>query len=170
MPEVAAGEATYIAPRTPTEEVLAKIWAEVLGVERIGANDNFFELGGDSIIAIQVVSRARRAGLNFGTRHVFKYQTIGELASAASEGQKTRPEVSKTTEGKETLTPIQARFFEQNHPAVSHYNQAVLLAVAPTVTDAVLERALAFVSQQHEALRLRFRRTSAGWEQFHAPQ
>jgi amino acid adenylation domain-containing protein/non-ribosomal peptide synthase protein (TIGR01720 family) len=170
VPEVAAGEATYIAPRTPTEEVLAKIWAEVLGVERIGANDNFFELGGDSIIAIQVVSRARRAGLNFGTRHVFQYQTIGELASAASEGQKTRPEVSKTTEGKETLTPIQARFFEQNHPAVSHYNQAVLLAVAPTVTDAVLERALAFVSQQHEALRLRFRRTSAGWEQFHAPQ
>jgi len=77
----AAGpESAYVPPRTGTERTLAEIWAEVLGVERVGVEDNFFGLGGDSILSIQVVSRARRAGLPLATRDIFLHQTVAELA------------------------------------------------------------------------------------------
>jgi len=56
-------ETGYLAPRTVREELLAGIWAEVLGLERVGVEENFFELGGDSILSIQMVARAHRAGL-----------------------------------------------------------------------------------------------------------
>ena len=53
----------YVAPRTPVEEMLAGIWAEVLKLERVGVQDNFFELGGHSLLAIRVMERMRQAGL-----------------------------------------------------------------------------------------------------------
>ena len=74
----------YLAPRTAAEEALADIWAEVLGLERVGVQDNFFELGGDSILAIQVVARASRSGLRLSPRLLFQHQTVAELAQAAS--------------------------------------------------------------------------------------
>ncbi|HEY2736964.1 MAG TPA: amino acid adenylation domain-containing protein, partial [Thermoanaerobaculia bacterium] len=77
-----AGESS-LAPHTPAEETLAGIWAEVLGRERVGVHDNFFELGGDSILSIQVVSRARQAGLQLSPRDLFQNQTVAELAAVA---------------------------------------------------------------------------------------
>ncbi|MDR4481702.1 MAG: amino acid adenylation domain-containing protein [Nitrospirales bacterium] len=74
----------YVAPRTPGEEALAGIWADLLGVERVGAEDNFFELGGDSILSLQVVSRARQKDLLLTPRQLFQYQTVAELAAHAS--------------------------------------------------------------------------------------
>ncbi|MBN8749641.1 MAG: amino acid adenylation domain-containing protein, partial [Variovorax sp.] len=74
----------YEAPRTETERVLAGIWSGLLGRERIGINDNFFEIGGDSIISIQVVSRARRQGYELQPRDLFLYQTIGKLSAVLS--------------------------------------------------------------------------------------
>lgn len=71
--------------RTPTEAQLAAVWAEVLGVERVGVHDNFFELGGDSILSLQVVSRAKTQGLPLTPRHLFQHQTIAELAEAAGD-------------------------------------------------------------------------------------
>ncbi|MGZ7566006.1 phosphopantetheine-binding protein, partial [Streptococcus pyogenes] len=59
-PDVRQRQKHHVAPRTPLEARIAAIWADVLKLERVGATDNFFELGGDSIISIQVVSRARR--------------------------------------------------------------------------------------------------------------
>ena len=76
----------YVAPRTPEEETLAAIWADILGVERIGTTDNFFELGGDSILSLQVVSRATHAGIKLTARQVFQYQTVAELAAHALSG------------------------------------------------------------------------------------
>uniref|UniRef100_UPI0039F03DFF amino acid adenylation domain-containing protein n=1 Tax=Bordetella sputigena TaxID=1416810 RepID=UPI0039F03DFF len=73
----------YEAPQGQAEATLAAIWREVLGATRIGRHDNFFELGGDSILSIQIVARARQAGLLITPRQVFEHQTIGELAHAA---------------------------------------------------------------------------------------
>jgi amino acid adenylation domain-containing protein len=72
---------SYAAPRTPIEEKLSVVWAQVLGVERVGINDNFFELGGDSIHSIQIVARANLAGIKFTPRQFFQNQTIAELSS-----------------------------------------------------------------------------------------
>ncbi|KPC82771.1 hypothetical protein ADL35_18360, partial [Streptomyces sp. NRRL WC-3753] len=81
-PHFTADTTAYTAPRTETEQLLAGIWAEILGVERVGVDDNFFDLGGDSIISLQVVSRARRAGLALTSRDVFLNPTVAALAPA----------------------------------------------------------------------------------------
>ncbi|MEV0644079.1 amino acid adenylation domain-containing protein [Phytomonospora sp. NPDC050363] len=75
-----AAPAGHVEPAGETERILAVIWADVLGYERVGAADNFFDLGGDSILAIQIVSQAREAGLALTTRHLFAHHTVGELA------------------------------------------------------------------------------------------
>ena len=62
------------------------IWQDVLKLERVGLNDNFFELGGDSIISIQVVSRARQAGIRFSPKDIFQHQTVQRLATVAQQG------------------------------------------------------------------------------------
>ncbi|HWW77564.1 MAG TPA: phosphopantetheine-binding protein, partial [Pyrinomonadaceae bacterium] len=85
-PEEVVREAEYVAPRTTTEEVLAGIWAEVLGVERVGVTDNFFDLGGHSLLATQVVSRVREAfGMEVSLRSVFGKPTVEEVALVIEE-------------------------------------------------------------------------------------
>ncbi|BCL84575.1 amino acid adenylation domain-containing protein [Ktedonobacteria bacterium brp13] len=75
-------EKRYVAPGTPVEEMLAGIWAQVLGLQRVGRHDNFFELGGDSIRSIQIVARAKAAGLHFSVQQLFRHQTIADLAAS----------------------------------------------------------------------------------------
>src|SRR5262249_38101730 len=70
----------YAAPRTLEEDLLVEIWAEVLKLDRVGIDDNFFELGGDSILSIQVLSRARASGLSISLRALFQHQTIRHLS------------------------------------------------------------------------------------------
>src|SRR5207244_13479104 len=76
-PELEQG---YLAPRTSAEQTLARIWAEVLKLERVGVHDNFFELGGDSILGIQVISRVNEGGLYLTSKQLCHYQTIAALA------------------------------------------------------------------------------------------
>ncbi|MEJ5865461.1 amino acid adenylation domain-containing protein [Pseudomonas farsensis] len=85
-PSQAAGR-EYIAPQTPMERTLADIWAEVLGLEQVSVADNFFELGGDSIISIQVVSRARALGINLAPKDIFQQRTVRQLAKLAEAEQ-----------------------------------------------------------------------------------
>jgi aryl carrier-like protein len=80
-PSELAGE--FVAPATPFEAELAAIWAELLGLERVGTRDNFFELGGDSIVALQVVGKARNRGLALTPKQLFQHQTVHALAAAA---------------------------------------------------------------------------------------
>ena len=70
----------FVAPSTPTEQLLAELWGRVLRLDRVGVDDNFFELGGDSILMIQIVSLARRAGLALSARELFRHPTVAELA------------------------------------------------------------------------------------------
>ncbi len=86
LPKPEVGDGTeYVGPRDEIEEVLCAIWIELLGVERVGIHDNFFELGGDSILSIQVVARAREAGIQLTPKHFFEHQTIAQLAEVAAE-------------------------------------------------------------------------------------
>ena len=91
LPEVGSErpelEEAYVAPKTENEEVLAAIWAQVLGVEKVGVNDNFFALGGDSIRSVQVVSLAKERGLNCTVQQLFEHQTVQALAHVLMIGE-----------------------------------------------------------------------------------
>jgi len=82
----AVAAAGYVAPRTDAEAVLAEIWAEVLGLERVGVEDNFFELGGDSIRSLRIVSRAKAAfDVTLTPRDVLAARTVATLAELVEE-------------------------------------------------------------------------------------
>ncbi len=163
-PELAGGAA---APRNEVEERLATIWAEVLRVPCVGIHDNFFELGGDSILAIQIVARARRVGLLLEPRHVFEQQTVAELAAVAGQGE-GQAAVQEAVIGPVPLTPIQRWFLERESPEPHHFNQAVLLASREPLRAASLACAVGRLMAHHDALRLRLERGAAGWEQRNA--
>ena len=93
------------------EQQLAGVWREVLNVERVGLGDNFFELGGDSILSIQVVSRARQLGIHFSPRDLFQHQTVQSLAAVARHSQASQAEQGPV-QGDSALTPIQHWFFD----------------------------------------------------------
>src|SRR5262249_2237046 len=76
-------KSAFVAPRNAAEQLLAEIWAEVLGVDQIGINDNFFELGGDSLMSIRVIARAGKAGMSMTGKQIFQHQTIAQLAAVA---------------------------------------------------------------------------------------
>jgi amino acid adenylation domain-containing protein/non-ribosomal peptide synthase protein (TIGR01720 family) len=159
------------APAGPREALLAGVWAEVLGRERVGIHDNFFELGGDSILCIQVVSRARAAGLWFSPRDLFQSQTVERLALVARVAgmARTAPDAASEDDdaaGDVPLTPVQRWFFALGLRDLHHYNQALVLAVREPVDPDLLETALAAVAAHHAALRFGYRRESGGeWRQ-----
>ncbi|MEH2243329.1 amino acid adenylation domain-containing protein [Nostoc sp.] len=157
-------EETFVAPRTAVEDTLAKVWAEVLGIERVGIHDNFFKLGGDSIVSIQIIAKAHQAGLNLTPKQIFQHQTIAELAMVADTNQSIQAEQGLVT-GVVYLTPIQHDFFAQNLLDKHHWNQSILLEVRQTLDPNLLERALLQLLVHHDALRLRFEQTASGWQQ-----
>jgi non-ribosomal peptide synthase protein (TIGR01720 family) len=147
-------EEEYEAPQTPTEEILSGIWAEVLGVERVGRQDNFFALGGDSILAIRIISHIRQAGLDLTVRQMFQHQTIAELALVA--GEKIITLISgERVRGKFVATPIQMRFLQEKRTKPWHYNQSRLLATTAEVQGYALRTAVAALVEHHDMLRLR---------------
>jgi len=159
----------YSAPRNEVEEQLAVIWQELLGIERVGIHDNFFELGGDSIITIQVVSRARRLGYELQVGDLFDHQTIAKLHAILVQrmpDEKMIPGEQGVLLGNCGLLPIQQWFFEQEQPTVSHFNQSVLLNIDKRIEIQQLEIAIKELMQQHDGLRFVYRRTANGWEQY----
>jgi amino acid adenylation domain-containing protein/non-ribosomal peptide synthase protein (TIGR01720 family) len=157
----------YVAPRTAAEQVLAQIWGEVLGIEAPGIHDNFFELGGDSILSIQVISRARQKSLVITPRELFQSPTIAELAAVAPQAA-SLPVQLQTRTGDVALTPIQRWFFEQPMKNRNYWNQTFLFTVPPAIDADVLEEALAAAIAHHDAFRLRFTQTPSGWRQKYA--
>jgi len=158
----------FVAPQNELEQALAAIWREVLNVERVGLLDNFFELGGDSILSIQVVSRARQAGIHFSPRDMFQHQTVQTLASVATRSAQIQSEQGPVL-GAAQLTPIQHWFFGTEIPQRQHWNQAVLLQPTEQLDPARLEQALRALLVQHDALRLRFNLNRGAWQAEHAP-
>jgi len=150
-------------PRTPAEILLAEIWAAVLGRDRVGIHENFFELGGDSILTLQVVSRARQEGLRISARQIFELPTIALLAAAGEDDDQTSDQ--GLVSGPVALTPIQHWFFAQAFAAAGHWNQAMLLRVAASVEAAGVHAAVSAILSHHDALRMRYEPGPEGWRQ-----
>ena len=132
---VIAANAERRAPRTPQEELLCALFAETLGIAEVGIDDNFFALGGDSIMSIQLVSRARRAGLAITPRAVFQHQTVASLAAVAAAAQETAAEaISDVAVGELPATPIMRWLAERGGP-IGRFSQAMLLTVPAGLED-----------------------------------
>ena len=133
----------------------------MLGIDRVGTGDNFFELGGDSILSIQIVSRASEHGLKITPKQIFEEKTLGRLAAAAGNAE-DRPETNDTPAGEIPLTPIQAWFFKRRLPDAGHFNQALLLELEVPLDPALLEQALQALAERHDAMRMQFRKREGG--------
>ena len=155
LPEPQVVSSVGEAPRNVVEATLTQIWQAVLRLNAVGIHDNFFELGGDSILSIQIVSRAREAGLRLAPNQLFEHPTIAELAAVVN----LAPEVAATqaeVTGEVSLTPIQQWFFEQTMEAPHHWHQGMLVEVPDGVGIARVEDAIATLWTHHDALRLSF--------------
>ncbi|WP_158642232.1 non-ribosomal peptide synthetase [Actinomadura sp. WAC 06369] len=160
-----AGASSGRAAATPDEELLCEVFADVLGLERVGAEDSFFALGGDSIMSMLVVSRARRAGLLLSARQVFELRTPAALARAAESGRVDEP-VERGT-GAVPLTPVMLDVLERSGAAAlsGPFGQSMLAIVPPGLNQNRLGAALRAVVDHHDMLRARLRRSQDGtWE------
>ncbi|GAA1265795.1 hypothetical protein GCM10009677_17400 [Sphaerisporangium rubeum] len=166
--DVLAAGVEYVPPRTDAEITLAGIWSQVLGVERVGLRDNFFELGGDSILSLQIVARARAAGLQLDVADVFARQSVGELALAVRDVPVVVLAEQGTVTGPVDLTPIQHWFTRQDVPDRDHWNWSGVFELIPGVDAGRLARALDGVIAHHDALRLRLTHDDGVWTQENA--
>ncbi|MGW1201114.1 condensation domain-containing protein, partial [Streptomyces sp. NPDC002536] len=164
-PEVQAGRlgSEYVAPRTAAEEVLAAVWSEVLGVEKVGVHDNFFDLGGDSIISIQVASRAGRAlGVRLSPRVLFEAPTVAGLAALVRpQEQQDQDAYAIPAVPRDGLLPMsfgQQRlwFLEDFNQGGTDYHSAAGLRLTGALDADALRAAVTDLTSRHEALRTTF--------------
>ncbi|MBV9109626.1 MAG: amino acid adenylation domain-containing protein, partial [Gemmatimonadetes bacterium] len=163
-PEYAAAEERHVAPRTPAEEVLAGIWAEVLRLERVGVEDSFFDLGGHSLLATRAVSRVRELfGVELPLRALFEAPTVAALAGRVEEMRRAElpvlpPVVPVERAGALPLSFAQERlwFIDRLEPGSAVYNLPAARRLGGALDVAALERALGEIVRRHEALRTVF--------------
>ncbi|MEV1173957.1 amino acid adenylation domain-containing protein, partial [Nonomuraea sp. NPDC049784] len=152
----------FAAPRTPTEQALAAIWCEVLGLEQVGTADNFFELGGHSLLATQVVSRIRAAlDVEVPLATLFDHPTVGDLGAVVDEiapAQLAPPVVPVDRDRPLPLSFAQQRlwFLDQLEPGSTEYNNPLALRLRGPLDVAALSAALDAIVARHEVLRTRF--------------
>ncbi|MGA5361274.1 amino acid adenylation domain-containing protein [Streptomyces purpurascens] len=168
-----AGKSRTRAPRSPREELLCGLFAQVLGLPQVGAEDNFFELGGDSIMSIQLVSKARAAGLAMSAKDVFQHQTPAGLAGVVTVSE-AHAHASDLGVGRIPATPImhwlRGQERDQEH-GLDRFSQTVLLNVPAEVTEQQLTDALQAVIDHHDALRTRLERSADGeWSLYSSPR
>jgi non-ribosomal peptide synthase protein (TIGR01720 family) len=146
---------TCRAPRTPQEETLAVLFAAVLGLESVGIDDNFFELGGDSISSIQLVTRARKAGLTLTPRQVFQHQNVAALASVTrSSWEDARPRMHAAI-GPLLPSPSMLEWISDADTGTQPDLQDRLWLQLPLdATHERLSAALQTVLDKHDALRM----------------
>ncbi|HEV2843869.1 MAG TPA: AMP-binding protein, partial [Thermoanaerobaculia bacterium] len=164
-PETASGGEEYVAPRTPTEEVIAGIWADLLGLDRVGAADRFFDLGGHSLLATQVTSRLRQAfGVEMPLHDLFEAPVLADLAARVEAARADAgvppapPLVPAPRDGALPLSFAQQRlwFIDRVQPGSPLYNIAAALRAAGPLDATVLAASLGEIVRRHEALRTVF--------------
>lgn len=167
IPETAHRELhqTFVAPRTPIEEILVLIWAEVLGVEQVGVKDNFFTLGGHSLVATQLVSRVRATlSVELPLRSLFEHPTVSELAKfietmrSLSQSVSAPPILPRTQEAEIPLSFSQQRlwFLEQLDSGDALYNIRAVVRLSGKVNIPALEMSFNEIIARHEILRTNF--------------
>jgi len=164
-PEGGISSAGYAAPRTAAERAVAAIWAELLGVERVGLHDNLFDLGGHSLLAIRFTSRLQRElGVDLSLREIFRSPTVGGLAERL-EALGGRPRSAQAPplervprDGPLPLSYAQERlwFMAQFDPASPAYHIPAALRLTGELSVGALAGALAELVRHHEALRTTF--------------
>ena len=150
----------YRAPDSAVEEILAGIYAQVLGLERVGVDNSFFELGGDSILSMQVVAHARAAGVLCRPRDIFVEQTVARLARVARVAEDTVQPVDQGV-GPVIETPIMRWLHAVDGP-VDQFNQTVVVQAPVGVTEADVVVLLQALLDRHAMLRLRVDVDGAG--------
>ncbi|MEU9188406.1 amino acid adenylation domain-containing protein, partial [Streptomyces sp. NPDC048484] len=151
----------FLAPSGATEEPLARIWAQVLGVDRIGAEDDFFELGGHSLLATQAISRIHEVfGADIPLAALFDQPTVRALARVIDEagpGTSSSPVTPMDRDGRLPLSFAQQRlwFLDQLEPGSGEYNTQLPLPLGEDVDVAALGAAMAALVTRHEVLRTR---------------
>ncbi|AJQ95476.1 non-ribosomal peptide synthetase [Gynuella sunshinyii] len=168
-------------PANPMEQALLTIAREVLNQPDLRATDNFFQVGGDSILSLQIIAKARQAGIKLTPKAIFEHQTMAALATVAEPLSQAASAAKTSTTAKEpsatkkepsrrfALTPIQQWFFDQSQPQPHHWHQSLWLQCAETIDCARLRQALATVVQRHAALRLSFEHDGQQWWQRYQP-
>ncbi|QRY48438.1 amino acid adenylation domain-containing protein [Mycolicibacterium boenickei] len=151
----------YRAPSTPTEEALAGIYAQVLGLERVGVDDSFFDLGGDSLSATRLINTVNaNLGADLAVRAVFEAPSVAELAARVGECSGGRePLVPQLRPAVIPLSYAQQRlwFLDQLEGPSPTYNMAVALRITGRLDAVALGEALADVVGRHESLRTVYR-------------
>ena len=155
-PDFAMAKGRWRAPSTPQEEILCALFAEVLGISGVGIEGNFFELGGDSISSIQLVAKARQAGLIITPRDVFEHQSVEALAAVASVVQATdaAPGADSGGVGRLPLSPIMHWLLGRGG-SIRRFSQSMLLEVPARLTEEQLVGVFQALLDHHDALRLR---------------
>ena len=151
-------------PQTDNEKMLADIWQSLLGRKGVSRDDNFFALGGDSILALQVVSRARQQGLALTPKDLFEHPRLHDLAACAVNAEASIIS-QQPLQGELGLLPIQQHFFSLRPPSPSHWNQHLWLALDAPMDRQALNVTLQALYRQHDALRLQFTYEANGWRQ-----
>ncbi|MFI9210936.1 amino acid adenylation domain-containing protein [Streptomyces sp. NPDC053253] len=152
----------YVEPRNRTERIVADIWAEVLGVDRVGVHDNFFHLGGHSLHAVQVILRvARKLHVELAVRRMFLYPTVADMAEAVAEGTPVSDGLPVLPRPEGTVVPLsfaQRRlwFLDQLEPGSAEYVIPFGFEVDGVLDLAALETAFSGLVARHEVLRTRF--------------
>jgi non-ribosomal peptide synthase protein (TIGR01720 family) len=165
IPRGRDGIQNYQPPKGEYEEALAKIWGEFFGIEKIGRTDNFFTLGGDSIIGIQMVSRAKKIGISFDIRQVFLTPTIEGLVANRSRKSQLVPLQEKIT-GEAPLIPIQKSFFADESD-VNYFNQAAWFISDLPIDLLRLRQSIEKVRNHHDGFRLRYIKEGKNWKQIY---
>lgn len=166
---------SFDTPREGVQSALAQVWKDVLRLDRVGRDENFFSLGGDSIIALQVIARSRKAGIRFTPKQLFDHPTLAQLADVAvlnssrsSDGNAAAKVPTNERTGAEVAqwTPAQHRFFALDVPQPHHWNQSVELEPQGMFDVDAFAQALGSVLSHHDVFRLRFAKGSrqgSGW-------
>ncbi|MEU0873663.1 amino acid adenylation domain-containing protein [Nocardia brasiliensis] len=164
LPEPVLAPREFRAPASEIEAVIAEVFAEVLGVEQIGLDDSFFALGGDSILSIQLVSRAKARGVVFSPRDVFERRSVASLAEIATFGagseQVKLEELPGGGVGEIPLTPIMSQILGGGS-AYDRFSQTMALRLPDGIDRETLVGTIAAVFDHHDVLRTRLRRNTA---------